>query len=60
MKEVTFISTKETLRDILLNVTPTYSTLLNHVQHIQDRLSVADKAFCNDSFIFPNDLTFNL
>jgi hypothetical protein len=59
MKDFTFISTKETLKDTLSHVTPSFETMANILPaNILQQLSATDRAYCADTFVFKNEMTF--
>lgn len=61
MKEVTFISNKETLKQTLSEITPKFDNLLSLIPHrYHSKLGVIDRAYCENSFVFPNDVTYDL
>ena len=60
MKNVTFISHTETLKETLMEVTPKYDSLLSLVpEELQGQLGTVDRKFCESSFVSLNDVTFN-
>jgi hypothetical protein len=61
MKEVTFISSQETLQQTLSEMNPRFDTLLSLIPHrYHSKLGVVDRAFCENSYVFANDITFDM
>jgi len=61
MKEFTFISTKEELKDTLNHISPKFDTLYSILpRSVILALSAPDEIYCRDSFVFQNEVILNL
>lgn len=61
MKSVTFISQNETLKETLSSLAPKFDTLLSIIpENMRSSLGPVDLAFCDNSFVTPNEYSFTL
>jgi hypothetical protein len=61
MHKFTFLSHTETLRETLSKINPKFSTLLELIPELdRHRLGAVDLSFCENSFVFENDILLDI